>query len=136
MSQGTVYKIASEEIIRKGLVLAAEALEAANADIEFRDGRYTVKGTDRSITMTEIVERHRGASRIRSIPSRMCAASRFPQRRPCRRDRDRPRDRRAGTVRYTAVDDIGTVVNHVLAEARFMAGDAERRPGVRRGLPL
>ena len=47
MSQGSVFKIASDEIIRKGLTLAADALEAAAADIEFRDGRYFVKGTDR-----------------------------------------------------------------------------------------
>ena len=41
------------QIIKKGLDLAADALEAPPSDLEFHDGRYLVKGTDRGITLAE-----------------------------------------------------------------------------------
>ena len=45
---------ASDEIIAKGTALAADALEAAEADIRFEDGRFVVSGTDRAIGLLEI----------------------------------------------------------------------------------
>ena len=40
---------ASDEIIAKGLRIASHVLEVGEADLEFTGGRFTVKGTDRSI---------------------------------------------------------------------------------------
>ena len=37
-----------EKIVEKGTKIAAHLLEASEEDIEFADGQYTVKGTDRS----------------------------------------------------------------------------------------
>ena len=45
---------ASDEIIAKGTALAADALEAAEADIRFEDGRFVVSGTDRAIGLLEV----------------------------------------------------------------------------------
>src|SRR6185437_1807454 len=59
LAQGGAFKLGSVEIIRKGLALAAEALECAAADLEFRDGSYVVKGTDHAITLAELVGRHK-----------------------------------------------------------------------------
>jgi aerobic carbon-monoxide dehydrogenase large subunit len=42
---------ASGEIVEKGRRIAAYRLEAAEADIEFSDGRFTVAGTDRSLEL-------------------------------------------------------------------------------------
>ena len=44
-------------MIEQGLPLAADALETSVGDIEFRDGRYVVKGTDRAVAFTEVMER-------------------------------------------------------------------------------
>ena len=44
------------------LPIAADMMEVDTADVEFRDGRYTIKGTDRSIAMTTLVERLRDRS--------------------------------------------------------------------------
>jgi carbon-monoxide dehydrogenase large subunit len=123
LSQGTVFKIASDEIIKKALVLAADALETASADIEFRDGRYFVKGTDRSLALTDIVERHKT-----SAPHPLDTTGEWvPQRcfpsgahvAEIEIDRDTGA---ADVVRYTAVDDIGTVVNATLAEGQLVGG--------------
>jgi len=51
---GTAIWRASDEIIRKGLAIAADALEASEADIRFEDGRYLVAGTDRAIWLLDV----------------------------------------------------------------------------------
>src|SRR5205807_4866393 len=48
---GTAIWRASEEIVVKGTRIAAEALEAAEADIRFADSRFVVAGTDRSVAL-------------------------------------------------------------------------------------
>ena len=51
---GTAIVKALDKIIAKGKKIAAHLLEAAETDIEFRDGKFTVAGTDRSKTFGEI----------------------------------------------------------------------------------
>ena len=46
---------ACEKIIEKGKKIAAHLLEAAEGDIEFKDGSFTVKGTDRAKSIGEVV---------------------------------------------------------------------------------
>jgi carbon-monoxide dehydrogenase large subunit len=46
---------AAEKIIAKGKKIAAHLLEASEADIEFKDGSFTVKGTDRAKSIGEVV---------------------------------------------------------------------------------
>jgi carbon-monoxide dehydrogenase large subunit len=45
---------AAEKIVAKGKKIAAHALEAAEADIEFADGNFTVAGTDKSMNIGEV----------------------------------------------------------------------------------
>ncbi len=51
---GTAIVKALDKIVGKGRKIAAHLLEAAEADIEFKDGKFTVAGTDRSKTFGEI----------------------------------------------------------------------------------
>ena len=46
---------ACDKIIEKGKKIAAHLLEAAEGDIEFKDGGFTVKGTDRAKSIGEVV---------------------------------------------------------------------------------
>jgi aerobic carbon-monoxide dehydrogenase large subunit len=126
LSQGTVYKIASDEVIRKGLALAADALEAASADVEFRDGRYVVKGTDRAVTLTDLVERHKGASpHPLDTVSEWVPQRAFPSGAHVAEIEIDAETGAAAIMRYTAVDDVGTVVNAVLAEGQIQGGVAQ-----------
>src|SRR5262249_52811072 len=45
---------ASRDIIAKGSQIASYMLEAAPADLEFSDGRFRVKGTDRGMGIFEV----------------------------------------------------------------------------------
>jgi carbon-monoxide dehydrogenase large subunit len=51
---GTAIVKALDKIIAKGRKIAAHLLEAAETDIEFKDGKFAVAGTDRSKTFGEI----------------------------------------------------------------------------------
>jgi carbon-monoxide dehydrogenase large subunit len=51
---GSAIIKAMDKIIAKGRKIAAHLLEAAEADIEFKDGQFSVAGTDRSKSFGEI----------------------------------------------------------------------------------
>jgi carbon-monoxide dehydrogenase large subunit len=51
---GSAIVKAMDKIIAKGKKIAAHLLEAAEADIEFKDGNFSVAGTDRSKSIGEV----------------------------------------------------------------------------------
>ena len=51
---GSAIVKALDKIVAKGKKIAAHLLEAAESDVEFKDGKFTVAGTDRSKTFGEI----------------------------------------------------------------------------------
>jgi len=51
---GTAIVKAMDKVVAKGRKIAAHLLEAAEADIEFKDGKFSVAGTDRSKTLGEV----------------------------------------------------------------------------------
>jgi len=52
---GQAIANAADKIIEKGKKIAAHLLEASEADVEFKDGNFTVRGTDRSKSIGEVV---------------------------------------------------------------------------------
>lgn len=61
---GAVLKRASEKIIERGKQIAAHLMEAAEADISFDDGEFTVSGTDRKVTFKEVARAAYTAARL------------------------------------------------------------------------
>src|SRR5207244_951453 len=57
-AHGSALVATARAAVKKGLELAAKELEVALADVEFRDGRYTVKGTDLAISFQQIARRY------------------------------------------------------------------------------
>jgi len=51
---GTALMKAVDKIVNKGKKIAAHLLEAAEADIEFKDGKFTVVGTDRAVPFAQV----------------------------------------------------------------------------------
>ncbi len=123
MTAGSGFKVAAEEVVKKGLALAAEALEASPLDVEFRDGRYTVKGTDKTIALSDIVMRHVGAAihpldTISEVP----AARAFPSGAHVAEVEIDVETGAAEVVAYTAVDDCGNLLNPQLVEGQLHGG--------------
>jgi carbon-monoxide dehydrogenase large subunit len=113
---GTAIWRASKEITEKGIRIAAEALEAAEADLRFADGRFGVAGTDRSIALLDVAAfaRDKGTPldtyhvwtrQWMTFPNGAHVAE-------VEIDRDTGR---VTLARYTAVDDYGVLVNPMIA---------------------
>jgi len=113
---GTALWRASDEIIAKGTVLAADALEAAEADIRFEDGRFVVSGTDRAIGILEVAALGRDRGRpLDTFHAWKREHMTFPN---GAHVVEVEIDRDTGKVelaRYTAVDDYGVLVNPMIA---------------------
>src|SRR5438093_1969735 len=60
LAVGGVVYLGAPELVKKGMALAAEALEASAADIEFGAGEYRIKGTDRRIAIVDLAKKNPG----------------------------------------------------------------------------
>lgn len=123
MTLGSAFKIAAEVVVEKAKKLAADALEAPPEDIEFKDGVFTIAGTDRTMKMTEVIERHASDSPhpLDTIAERPPSMA-FPS---GAHVVELEIDADTGdieVVRYTAVDDIGNAINHTLANGQLLGG--------------
>jgi carbon-monoxide dehydrogenase large subunit len=113
---GTAIWRAADEIIAKGTRIAAEALEAAEADIGFEDGDFVVAGTDRRVGLLEVA----AIARAKDAPLDTYYAwtrewMTYPN---GTHVAEIEIDRDTGRVtlsRYTAVDDYGVLVNPMIA---------------------
>ena len=112
---GTAIWRASDEIIAKGTALAADALEAAEADIRFEDGRFVVSGTDRAIGLLDVAALGRDKGKpLDTYHYWKREHLTFPNGAhvvEVEIDRDTGR---VELVRYTAVDDYGVLVNPMI----------------------
>jgi carbon-monoxide dehydrogenase large subunit len=113
---GTAIWRASDEIIAKGTHIAADALEAAEADIRFMDGRFVVSGTDRSVALLDVavIAREKGMP-LDTYHGWTREWMTFPN---GAHVVEVEIDRDTGQVtlaRYTAVDDYGVLVNPMIA---------------------
>src|SRR5580700_1883297 len=53
---GSALWLAADKVIAKGKRIAAHLLEAATADIEFADGNFSIAGTDRRVSITDVAK--------------------------------------------------------------------------------
>jgi aerobic carbon-monoxide dehydrogenase large subunit len=113
---GTAISRASDEIIAKGTRIAADALEAAEADIRFEDGRFVVSGTDRSVALLDVAAfaRDKGTS-LDTYHAWTREWMTFPNGTHVAEVEIDPDTGQATLARYTAVDDYGVLVNPMIA---------------------
>ena len=130
---GIVIGKAADAIIAKGKRIAAHLLEAAEHDIAFVDGAFTIAGTDRRIALIEIAaaalsradlpDDLRGALKAECDETmRVCA---FPFGwHVCEVEIDAETGA-AEIVKYVAVDDVGRAVNPLIVHGQTHGGIAQ-----------
>jgi len=106
--------------VKKGYELAADALEAAAPDLEFVDGRYRIKGTDRSISIVALAGRNPGALDVDMKEKKVGAT--FPNGCHIAEVEIEPETGEAEIVRYVACDDAGNIINHQIVEGQMQGG--------------
>ena len=120
LGMGSVLLMASQEVVKKGTALAADALEAAQQDVEFVDGKYRIQGTDRSIDIRVLAQKNPGALNMDLREKKVGAT--FPNGCHVSEVEIDPETGVAEIVRYTAVDDAGNIVNHQIVEGQMQGG--------------
>lgn len=120
---------ASKLVIEKGKRAAARILEASEADIEFADGSFTIAGTDRSIDIMELAKRLHDGKVPDGVPDSLDVdhtsdpvPSAFPNGCHVAEVEIDPETGVVQIVRYSAVNDFGTVVNPMLVAGQLHGG--------------
>jgi aerobic carbon-monoxide dehydrogenase large subunit len=127
---GTALVIASDKIIAKGKKIAAHLMETAEPDVEFDSGKFKVAGTDRSVTLKEVAKAAYEPDKLpKGLEPGLTESGMFsPENHTfpngthvCEVEID-PDTGVVGVVRYTVVDDVGTVVNPLTLKGQIHGG--------------
>ena len=133
MVGGSALRAAADEVIERGKRFAGHFMEANESDIVFENGKFTVAGTDKAMPIAQVAQMSfipvglpselgvglQGAgafsANVPSFPNgcHICEVEVDPE---------------TGAVtldRYAVVDDIGTVINPLLAQGQIHGGVAQ-----------
>jgi aerobic carbon-monoxide dehydrogenase large subunit len=130
---GTALWMAADKIIAKGRRVAAKMLEAAEADIAFANGAFSVVGTDRALPLKDVA---RAAFQPASLPKGVepgffetatfsPASDTWPNGcHVCEVEID-PETGAVAIVGYVIADDVGTVINPLTLKGQIHGGVAQ-----------
>jgi aerobic carbon-monoxide dehydrogenase large subunit len=130
---GSAAAMAADKIVAKARKIAAHAMEAAEADIEFSDGMFCVAGTDRVISLLEVAQAAYVPSRLPpGLETGLYEVASFSPEIPnfpngchvCEVEID-PETGATQVLRYAVVDDVGTVINRLTLEGQIHGGVAQ-----------
>jgi carbon-monoxide dehydrogenase large subunit len=131
---GSAIVKAMDKVVKKGKKIAAHLLEAAEADIEFKDGKFTVAGTDKSKALAEISlaayvphnypleELEPGLDETAFYDPKNFT---FPAGCHIAEVEVDPDTGVTQVVKFTAVDDVGRVINPMIVEGQVQGGVAQ-----------
>ncbi len=118
---GSAVRVASERTVEKSKELAGEVLEVAPADIEYREGRFEVVGTDVGIGLFELAGKQ-AEQRIFIDSTSSVGGPTWPNGcHVCEVEID-PATGHVAVVGYASVNDIGRVVSPVIVTGQIEGG--------------
>jgi len=136
MVGGAALRGAADAIIARAKGMAGALMEAAAADIAFKDGKFTVVGTDKAISMMDVAKAfYAPAGPVLEMGLGLEASGSFtgapggPPNYPngcqvCEVEID-PETGAVTIDRFAAVDDLGMVINPMICEGQIHGGIAQ-----------
>ncbi len=130
---GSALYYAADKVIEKAKKVAAHMLEAAETDIEFGDGAFSVAGTDRSVRLTDVAKASFLPAKLPPgvEPGLFENATFAPDddtypngSHVCEVEID-PETGETDVVGYWVVDDVGVMVNPVIVKGQIHGGVAQ-----------
>ena len=125
--------LTADAVIDKGRKLAGHVLEAAEADIEYADGSFSVAGTDRTVSIFDLAEQAKSMGALPDgVPISLDSEEDFvspEQTYPngchiCEIEIE-PETGVVDVLNYVAVDDCGTVINPMIVHGQVHGGVAQ-----------
>ena len=113
--------MASDVLIEKARMLAADALEAASGDLEFTDGTFHIRGTDRHITLAALAAENPLSGDAEFMPGNFA----FPYGCHIAEVSVDPQTGKMRLERYIIVQDVGAVLNHTIIDGQLHGGLAQ-----------
>ncbi|MGA3307797.1 MAG: xanthine dehydrogenase family protein molybdopterin-binding subunit [Xanthobacteraceae bacterium] len=136
MVGGNALRIAADAVIARGKEMAGALMEAAPGDIEFKAGVYTVIGTDKRMSITDVARAFfapagpvlkfgLGLDGVGSYAGVPGGAPNYPNGcQVCEVEVD-PETGAVHIDRFAAVDDLGMVINPMIVEGQIHGGIAQ-----------
>jgi len=121
---GAAVEVASKNTVALAQDLAAQALEAPAADIEYAEGRFTVAGTDLSIGLFDLAKQQSGAAILGDGGSKASAPS-WPNGAHITEVEIDPATGSVQVVAYASVNDIGRIVSPLIVRGQIEGGAAQ-----------
>jgi len=130
---GSAFHVATEKIVAKAKAIAAHMLKVAQEDVNFTDGIFSSPKTNQTLTIKEVA---RQAAQPAKLPKGMegglistavynAEMENFPNGcHVCELEID-PETGTVEIVRYSVVDDVGTVLNPMLLHGQIVGGIAQ-----------
>jgi carbon-monoxide dehydrogenase large subunit len=118
---GSAVRVAADRTVAQAKAMAAVEMEAAVGDIEYRDGVFSIAGTDRRIGLFEVARRQ-PAQRIVLDTTSSVAGSTWPNGcHLCELEID-PETGAVELVGYWSANDVGRVVNPMIVIGQLEGG--------------
>jgi len=130
---GSALGLAAGKVIAKGRKIAAHLMEAAEADVEFREGSFGVVGTDRQVSFATVARAaHTGHDLPEGVEPGLDETAFYDPKNfafsngahVCEAEIDRETGA-LQIVGYWVVDDVGVVINPVIVEGQVHGGLAQ-----------
>ena len=118
---GSALKVGAEKTLDEARKLAATSLEAAEGDIEYRAGRFTVKGTDVAIGLFDLAAKQQGGRIFVESTSAVQGPS-WPNGCHVSEVEIDPQTGSTHVVKYSSVNDVGRVVNPMIVRGQLDGG--------------
>jgi carbon-monoxide dehydrogenase large subunit len=131
MYVGGAIAVTADKVIEKGKRVAAMLLQAAEGDVDYRDGKFSVRGSGREVSLFEVAERAAELARTGVIPESLDtqaaikAPPSFPNGCHVAEVEIDPLTGAVSIVSYVAVGDCGNVLDETIVAGQIHGGVAQ-----------
>jgi carbon-monoxide dehydrogenase large subunit len=131
MYVGGAIAVTADKVIEKGKHVAAMLLQAAEGDVDYRDGKFSVRGSGREVSLFEVAERAAELARSGVIPESLDTQANiktppsFPNGCHVAEVEIDPLTGAVAIVSYVAVGDCGNVLDETIVAGQIHGGVAQ-----------
>ena len=130
---GSALYVAADKVIEKGKKIAGHLLEAGEQDIEFKDGTFTVRGTDKTVPLKQVAMTAFNPAKLPKgfegglyeNATYLGEKDTFPNGCHISEVEIDPETGDVTVDRYFVVDDVGTVMNPIGLKGQIHGGVAQ-----------